>query len=129
LTMDHRFKAGVIADGLGDAWENAGGNDKQGLDAFYMGSPRLHTTEYNANSSVYNAARINTPTLWMQSENGADSPSNYYIFRSMQTHNIPTVRLLYGGDAHVLQRPANRLDFLRRIRTWLFTYVPQTKAQ
>lgn len=123
LTQDQRFKAAVIADGLGDSWENAPGGT-QSLEAFYLGPPTLDNADvYNRNSSAINAAHISTPTIWMQAENGANSPALHYIFSVMHARGIPTVRLFYGKDFHVLLRQENRADFLQRSLRWFSKYA------
>jgi len=124
LTQDHRFKAAVISEGLGDSWENAGGDTEEGLEAFYLVLASKNADAYDRNSSVVNARKIDTPTMFMQSENGGNSAALHYIFETLQTNGIPSVRLFYRQDAHVLQREANRYDFLHRARNWFLKYAP-----
>jgi dipeptidyl aminopeptidase/acylaminoacyl peptidase len=122
VAADHRFRAAVCWEGVGD-WRLAfgvfGGSDH--ARALLGGSPWQAPERYRAASPVARVAEVRTPTLLLYGDahgspfQVADAVAWYTALRE---HGVEAELVLYRGEGHWMRRPENQEDLFARSVAW-----------
>jgi len=120
ITHTHEFRAAVSYEGGDFFWEwgtYRGWN--QSTTWTMRGTPLTRPEMYFANGPTFFASYMRTPTLFVVSENGIDSPAMAWLYAAERSLNINTEYILYKGEPHNIAQPANQLDLVNRILAWI----------
>jgi dipeptidyl aminopeptidase/acylaminoacyl peptidase len=121
ITHDTRFRAAISYEGLDYFydWSRLGVPDTNM--GWWLGdsSPLTQPKVWAANSAVLSTAHVSTPTLFIATEKGINSPSMLWLSGALLSKGIDTQYLLYRGEPHVIIQPANQRDLIQRILRWL----------
>jgi dipeptidyl aminopeptidase/acylaminoacyl peptidase len=128
VSHDRRFRAAVSYEGFDFFYDwsryspygtGAGiGVQHTVADTTPLTAPKL----WAQNSAVLNAARVTTPTLFVVTENGMDCPSQAWLYGALRSNGVDSQFLLYHGEPHVIQKPANQVDLVNRVLAWFKTH-------
>ena len=125
-----RFRAAVAGGVVSDLVSEYGSSDDWPLMAGYEldGTPWESAERYAAMSPLTRVHEVTTPTLVLHGEDDLTCP----VGQAQQWHTslrqlgVPTELVLYPGASHVfilLGRPSHRMDYNRRVLSWLDQYV------
>ena len=118
LTKTTRFKAAIITAAVTHPDLFAGYLRSTGF--YEKGQGNMGGTiwefpdRYRNNSPLFRFNRIETPILIGQGERDGDLVPVRAIYRALQRLEKPVEYRLYGGEGHVITRPANVVDFWNR---------------
>lgn len=124
LTHTNTFRAAISYEGL-DLFLDWGGAWKAFSDSFqwYMGgSPLENPRAYGANAAMLNAAKLVTPTLFVNAEYGVNSAALLWLSVASRSRGIDSEYVCYRNDGHVVALPENQKDLLQRILLWIQTH-------
>ncbi|HEY1730031.1 MAG TPA: prolyl oligopeptidase family serine peptidase [Candidatus Baltobacteraceae bacterium] len=120
ITHTSTFAAAVSYEGADVLWDYANAYGVNSIDEWRLrGTPMNHMQAYVENSAVAHAAKITTPTLFVNGELGLDAPSMPWMSAASRRMGIDSSYVLYLGEGHNLAKPANQRDLLIRTLTWL----------
>jgi dipeptidyl aminopeptidase/acylaminoacyl peptidase len=72
---------------------------------------------------MYDAGNATTPTLFITSENGINSPSTSSMYAALKQQGVDTQHLVYKGEGHVVSQPANQRDLVYWCVNWVDTHL------
>lgn len=121
LTHDRRFRAAVSYEGWDNLTDWSGTNGPSSANAWMMGktTPLTRPDLWISSSAVMNASYATTPTLFVNAENGINSQSLPWLAGALRSKGIDSQYVLYRAEPHILERPENQVDFVKRILRWL----------
>jgi dipeptidyl aminopeptidase/acylaminoacyl peptidase len=123
-TRTNRFKAAQVDRMISDWTYWYGASDAQGLTEFeFFGKPWDNQPLYDNLSPIRFVAKVNTPTLLVQSEEDHRTPmgSAELWFMALRKRGVPAEFVRYPRSTHELSRsgePWLLVDRLGRLRQW-----------
>lgn len=125
ITHTHRFRAAVSYEGYSDLYSLWGTNKiaVSNLEWLFNGTPLTESQAYLYNSAMYDAGNATTPTLFINAENGINSPSTSSMYTAMKKHGVDTQYLEYKGEGHVVSQPANQRNLIYWCVNWVDTHL------
>jgi dipeptidyl aminopeptidase/acylaminoacyl peptidase len=121
LTQTNRFKAAVSGAGLSD-WQSYYGTNE--IDTWmipYFGASVYDDPSVYAKSSPINYIKaVKTPALMVAGDRDAEVPvtQSYEYWHALRDLGVPTQLVIYPGEGHLFQKPANQRDVAQRIAAW-----------
>lgn len=118
LASDNPFRAAVCYEGEADrrlTYSVAGGGSPL-IRELMGGTPWEVPEHYDAASAVTGAPQVDTPLLLLYGEERATEALCWYT--ALRDHDAPVELVIYRGEGHVNQRPANRQDLVNRCLDW-----------
>jgi dipeptidyl aminopeptidase/acylaminoacyl peptidase len=132
ITHTHRFRVAVSYEGWAENYMAYGSGMRVGGNSigewYFKGKPWEVPQNYLKNSPAYYVKDVDTPTLFIANDyNGQSGVEDLYhhefMYTALKKQNVPTELLIYAGEGHVVERPANQKDLLTRIVSWIDRYV------
>jgi dipeptidyl aminopeptidase/acylaminoacyl peptidase len=120
ISHTNRFKAAISYEG-GDIlwdWDKPDGPNES-LEWLMRGTPLTRPLAYIKESAVHYAAKINTPTMFINGEMGVNSPSMPWLYSALVSRGIDSQFLYYAKESHVIDRPVNKADLFKRATKWI----------
>jgi dipeptidyl aminopeptidase/acylaminoacyl peptidase len=133
-TRTNRFKAAQTDRMISNWFSWYGASDAQGLTEFeFFGKPWDNWKLYDELSPLKFAAKVNTPTLIVQSEEDfrTPMPEAEQWFVALKKRGIPVELVRYPRSTHELSRsgePWLLVDRLGRLRQWFNYWLKGTRA-
>ena len=121
LTQTNRFKAAVSGAGLSDWLSYYGTNEIDTWMLPYFGASVYDEPSVYAKSSPINYIKaVKTPTLMVAGDRDAEVPvtQSYEYWHALRDLGIPTELVIYPGEGHLFQKPANQRDVAQRVAGW-----------
>lgn len=120
VAADDRFRAAVAHEGSADlrrayllAW---GGGGIPAYRQYFGGNPWQAPEKYAAMSPMTRVDRIRTPLLLLHGDHITAEAIAWYT--ALREHGVETDLIFYRGEGHVLKRPENVDDLVRRSVAW-----------
>jgi dipeptidyl aminopeptidase/acylaminoacyl peptidase len=125
-TQTHRFKAAVAGAGLSD-WKSYYGENSidQWMIPFFGASVYDVPKVYAKSSAINFIKHAKTPTLLLVGSRDAEcpAPQSFEQWRALRAMHVPTKLVVYAGEGHHFNKPADRRDTLERALAWFQTYL------
>jgi dipeptidyl aminopeptidase/acylaminoacyl peptidase len=121
LTQTNRFKAAVSGAGLSDWLSYYGTN---GIDTwmipFFGASVYDDPAVYAKSSPITYIKNVRTPTLMVGGTQDDEVPitQSYEYWHALKELHVPAQLVVYPGEGHLFNKPANQIDVARRITGW-----------
>jgi dipeptidyl aminopeptidase/acylaminoacyl peptidase len=125
-TQTHRFKAAVVGAGLSD-WESYYGENS--IDEWmipFFGASVYQDPQAYAKSSAINFIRNDkTPSLVVVGEYDGEcpAPQSFEYWHALRAMGVPTKLVVYAGEGHGFEKPADERDVLQRALRWFGKYL------
>jgi dipeptidyl aminopeptidase/acylaminoacyl peptidase len=121
LTQTNRFKAAVSGAGLSDWLSYYGTN---GIDTwmtpFFGATVYDDPAVYAKSSPITFIKNVHTPTLMLGGTLDDEVPitQSYEYWHALRALHVPAQLVVYPGEGHLFNKPADQLDVSRRIVGW-----------
>lgn len=122
IARDARFRAAVSGAGIGDALAGWGTDQYVRDYVAELGYPWEKPEAWLRNSwPLLHADRITTPTLFLHGAEDVNVPlhGSLQMYQALRARGVPTLLVVYPGEAHGLSRPSFVRDKAERIVGWL----------
>jgi dipeptidyl aminopeptidase/acylaminoacyl peptidase len=121
ITQTNRFKAAVAGAGLSDWLSYYGTN---GIDTWML--PFFGATVYDdpavyaKSSPITYIKNVHTPTLMVGGTLDDEVPitQSYEYWHALRALHVPAQLVVYPGEGHLFNKPADQLDVFRRLAGW-----------
>jgi dipeptidyl aminopeptidase/acylaminoacyl peptidase len=134
VTQTNRFKAAVMNAGFGDLTGFYGAMNPDGTGSWHpwlermggaMGvAPWENPQRYVENSPIFYLDRVNTPLIIQAGgEDESIVPFSDQVFVGLKRLGKNVIYLRYAGEDHLLERPANKLDYWNRVLPFWDKYL------
>jgi dipeptidyl aminopeptidase/acylaminoacyl peptidase len=126
VTHSQRFKAAVAGAGIANWISYYGQNGiDQWMIPFFGHSAYDDPAIYRAASPIESIKAARTPTLITVGERDVECPpaQSVEFWHGLKAMGTPTSLVIYPGEGHAFQQPANRADERARTLAWLARYV------
>ncbi|MBV8491421.1 MAG: S9 family peptidase [Candidatus Eremiobacteraeota bacterium] len=125
-TQSTRFKAIVAGAGIVN-WQSYYGQNKidQWMLPFFGASVYDDPAVYAKSSPITFIKQSKTPVLILQGELDEEvpAPQAFEFWHAMKTLGVPTELMVYAGEGHSPQKPADQIDVLTRTLAWFEKYL------
>jgi dipeptidyl aminopeptidase/acylaminoacyl peptidase len=122
VTQTPRFKAAVIGAGITDllSFNGEASISPSFLDIYFGGYAYQQWPLYERHSPARHLGKVVTPTLIMHGtgDDVVDDSQSWEFYRGLKTKGVETELILYPGEWHVLEKPANQADEMTRMLSW-----------
>jgi dipeptidyl aminopeptidase/acylaminoacyl peptidase len=121
LTQTNRFKAAVSGAGVSDWLSYYGTNEIDTWMLPYFGATIYDDPSVYAKSSPINYIKaVKTPTLMVAGDRDAEVPvtQSYEYWHALRELGVPSELVIYPGEGHLFQKPANQRDVAQRVAGW-----------
>ncbi len=121
LTQTNRFKAAVSGAGVSDWLSYYGTNEIDTWMLPYFGATIYDDPSVYAKSSPINYIKqVKTPTLMVAGDRDAEVPvtQSYEYWHALRALGVPSELVIYPGEGHLFQKPANQRDVAQRVAGW-----------
>jgi dipeptidyl aminopeptidase/acylaminoacyl peptidase len=121
LTQTNRFKAAVSGAGVSDWLSYYGTNEIDTWMLPYFGATIYDDPSVYAKSSPINYIKaVKTPTLMVAGDRDAEVPvtQSYEYRHALRALGVPAELVIYPGEGHLFQKPANQRDVTQRVAGW-----------
>jgi dipeptidyl aminopeptidase/acylaminoacyl peptidase len=118
LTQTNRFKAAVSGAGVSDWLSYYGTNEIDTWMLPYFGATIYDDPSVYAKSSPINYIKaVKTPTLMVAGDRDAEVPvtQSYEYWHALRELGVPSELVIYPGEGHLFQKPANQRDVAQRV--------------
>ncbi len=126
VTHSQRFKAAVAGAGIANWISYYGQNGiDQWMIPFFGNSAYDDPAIYRAASPIESIKAAKTPTLITVGERDVECPpaQSVEFWHGLKALGTPVSLVIYPGEGHAFQQPANRADERARTLAWLERYV------
>ncbi|HUN71803.1 MAG TPA: S9 family peptidase [Steroidobacteraceae bacterium] len=132
-TQTHRFKAAVVGAGLSD-WESYYGENSidEWMLPFFGASVYQDPAAYAKSSAIGFIRNDKTPSLIVVGEFDGEcpAPQSFEYWHALRAMGVPTTLVVYAGEGHGFDKPADERDVLLRALRWFGKYLGnETAAQ
>jgi dipeptidyl aminopeptidase/acylaminoacyl peptidase len=125
-TQTHRFKAVVAGAGLSD-WKSYYGENSidQWMIPFFGASVYDAPKVYAKSSAINFIKNAKAPTLIVVGSRDKEcpAPQSFEEWRALRAMHVPTELVVYAGEGHHFEKPADRRDVLERALAWFQKYI------
>jgi dipeptidyl aminopeptidase/acylaminoacyl peptidase len=126
-TQTQRFRAVVAGAGIAN-WQSYYGQNEidQWMIPFFGASVYDDPAVYAKSSAINFIKKVKTPTLIVVGERDAEcpAPQSFEYWHALRTLGVPTSLVVYPGEGHHFNKPANQRDVLQRALNWFEKYLP-----
>ena len=120
-TQTTRFAAAVAGAGLSD-WKNYYGlNDiDEWMIPFFGASVYDDPAVYEKSDPLHFVKRVKTPTLILVGDSDGEVPMEQSVewYHALETMKVPTQLVVYPGEGHLYNKPADARDYTLRTLQW-----------
>lgn len=114
-----RFKAAVVGAGVANYFSNYAQSDLYyGVagEWEFLGNPYDNPENYMKGSAVFHIRAVKTPVLILHGKEDKRVPyaQGLELYRALKTTGKQVEMVSYPGEGHVLRKPANKIDCLKR---------------
>ncbi|WP_109301756.1 S9 family peptidase [Aquimarina sp. AU474] len=121
------FKAALPSCGVWDEFADVGVGDGDVSEFVrYEGIKSWQNPElYRKESPIYNATKINTPTLITHGEKDVRVPTMnaYSMYYTLKDRGIKTELLIYKGEGHIYRKPSSKLAKVKAELKFIHSYI------
>jgi dipeptidyl aminopeptidase/acylaminoacyl peptidase len=125
-TQTHRFKAAVVGAGLSD-WESYYGENSidEWMIPFFGASVYQDPKAYAKSSAIDFIQNDKTPSLVVVGEYDGEcpAPQSFEYWHALHAMGVPTTLVVYAGEGHGFDKPADERDILLRALRWFSKYL------
>jgi dipeptidyl aminopeptidase/acylaminoacyl peptidase len=132
IASDTRFRAAISGGGSGNQLSMYGTDEYNIADDAEVGPPWRDTALWlKLSYPFFHADRIHTPTLFLGGDKDFDVPiaGGEQMYQALRTLGVPTLLVVYPGEAHIPERPSFLVDRYRRYLDWMGQFLAATPAQ
>ncbi|GGA30718.1 alpha/beta hydrolase family protein [Dyella nitratireducens] len=126
-TQTQRFRAVVAGAGIAN-WQSYYGQNSidKWMIPFFGASVYDDPAVYAKSSAINFIKKVKTPTLIVVGERDAEcpAPQSFEYWHALRTLGVPTSLVVYPGEGHHFNNPANQRDVLQRALNWFEKYLP-----
>lgn len=126
VTKTHRFKAAMAGAGIAN-WQSYYGENliDQWMIPFFGASVYDDPAVYAKSSPITFIKNVKTPVLVIVGERDAEcpAPQSFEFWHALKTLGVPVELVVYPGEGHRFEKPANRVDFQDRTIAWFDKYL------
>jgi dipeptidyl aminopeptidase/acylaminoacyl peptidase len=130
-TQTHRFKAAVVGAGLSD-WESYYGENSidEWMIPFFGASVYQDPKAYAKSSAIDFIQNDKTPSLIVVGEYDGEcpAPQSFEYWHALRAMGVPTTLVVYAGEGHGFDKPADERDVLLRALRWFGKYLGNETA-
>lgn len=128
ITHTSRFKVAVSYEGWAESYVGYGAGLRVGGNSssewYRKGKPWEVPENYRAHDAVNFVKGVTTPTMFISGdyggENGVENLYNHeFMWTALKQQGVDTQMLIYRNEDHVIKRPVNQKDLLKRIVDWI----------
>lgn len=123
ITHSDRFQVAVSFEGESDYTLAYGTDSSLGGNTYweglFQGKPWETPGNYLKNSPAHSIRRVKIPTLFASGAKGAALFHNQYLHTVLRQHGVDTQLVVYEGEGHSVDQPANQRDLLSRTVDWI----------
>jgi dipeptidyl aminopeptidase/acylaminoacyl peptidase len=125
IVRDHRFRAAISGAGTALNISVYGTDDLQRWWEHELGLPWENREAYDRISSLYDAHRVRTPTLFLVGAADRRTPASQseQFYTWLRRREVPTGLIVYPDEGHGISRPTFVIDRLERYRTWFGHHI------
>jgi poly(3-hydroxybutyrate) depolymerase len=121
-----RFRAAISYEGCDELWDWGGPGFMPGpLTGTHWsmgGTPLDEPDVYRENSAIANIKGVTTPTMFINSQYGADPASHRWLYSALQVQGVDTAFVYYADDLHGVTKPENQADLMQRSLQWIYDH-------
>ena len=125
-TQTHRFKAAVVGAGLSD-WESYYGENSidEWMIPFFGASVYQDPKAYARSSAIDFIQNDKTPSLIVVGEYDGEcpAPQSFEYWHALRAMGVPTTLVVYAGEGHGFDKPADERDVMQRALRWFDKYL------
>jgi dipeptidyl aminopeptidase/acylaminoacyl peptidase len=125
-TQTHRFKAAVVGAGLSD-WESYYGENSidEWMIPFFGTSVYQDPKAYAKSSAIDFIQNDKTPSLMVVGEYDGEcpAPQSFEYWHALRAMGVPAALVVYAGEGHGFDKPADERDVLLRALRWFSKYL------
>ncbi|HEY7307609.1 MAG TPA: S9 family peptidase [Bryobacteraceae bacterium] len=126
VTQTSRFRAAVAGAGIANWLSYYGENSiDEWMIPYFGASVYDDPAVYAKSSPIVFIKQVKTPTLVVVGERDGEcpAPQSFEFWHALKTLEVPTELVVYKGEGHAFQKPANRVDVMRRALAWFDRYL------
>lgn len=121
VTQTKRFRAAMAGAGIAN-WQSYYGQNliDKWMIPFFGASVYDDPAAYEKSSPIRFIKNVTTPTLIVVGERDAEcpAPQSFEFWHALKTLGVPTELVVYAGEGHHFNKPANRIDLQDRMVAW-----------
>jgi dipeptidyl aminopeptidase/acylaminoacyl peptidase len=120
-TQTDRFAAAVAGAGLSDWLSYYGLNDiDEWMTPFFGASVYDDPAVYQKSDPIHFVKNVKTPTLILVGDSDGEVPLPQSIewYHALETMKVPTQLVVYPGEGHLFNKPADARDYTLRTLQW-----------
>ena len=128
-TQTTRFAAAVAGAGLSDWKSYYGLNDiDEWMIPFFGASVYDDPAVYEKSDPLHFVKRVTTPTLILVGDSDGEVPMEQSVewYHALDTMKVPTQLVVYPGEGHLYNKPADARDYTLRTLQWFDRWFAET---